>query len=304
MKNAASKDEINLADNDVADAVKQQVKQRALRKSNTAVKKADNVSDGKDIRYDDKKNNSVLPGSVIADAELIPFGRRMSKNSVPIDSYISIESALESQKLLEQFVNEILVADVDYGFIQGYGKPSLLKSGAEKICNFYRLVPYVEILNRIDDYTMPFFSRETKVILIDYVTGATRAEGIGTCNSREARYRREDAYSLQNTIQKLSKKRAFIDAALNVSGLSSRFTQDIEDIAMMEGGFVEPKPITMKQYKYLTDLIRINGITRDEYFQILTDKFRVESLKQLDSMQMSLLITIMKDRKNLKYLKE
>jgi hypothetical protein len=298
MKKAALKDEMNLTDNDVADAVKQQVKQRTSRKANTAIKKTDNVSDGKDIRYDDVKNNLVLPGNVIADAELIPFGRRMSNNSVPIDSYISIESAIESQKLLERFVNEVLIADVDYGFIQGYGKPSLLKSGAEKICNFYRLVPKVEILNRIDDYTIPFFSRETKVILVDYVTGTIRAEGVGTCNSREAKFRGDDVYSLQNTIQKLSKKRSYIDAVLNVSGISSRFTQDIEDITMFEGGFVEPKPITMKQYKYLTDLIRINGISRDEYFQVLADNFNVESLKQLDSAQMSQLIAFIKARKN------
>lgn len=297
MKNVASKDEMSLSDEGMADTVHKPVKQKISRKSNATAMKEDIVPDEYDIRYDDVKNNSLIPGSVVADAELIPFGRRMSKNSIPFDTYISIESALESQKLLERFVNEILVADVDYGFIQGYGKPSLLKSGAEKICNFYRLIPRVKVTSRLDEFHIPFFSREVKVILLDSVNDTIRGEGLGSCNSKEAKYRKEDPYTLQNTILKIAKKRALIDAVLNVSGLSSRFTQDIEDIAVMEGGIAEPKPITMKQYKYLTDLIKSNGISREEYFAILADKFQVESLKQLDSALMSQLITIIKKHK-------
>ncbi len=100
---------------------------------------------------------------MIKDAEPIPFGRRINRISMPADSFIRIDSAIESQKLLEQFVNEILVADVDYGFIQGYAKPTLLKSGAEKICNFYHLISKVEVMSRVDDYNLPFFSREVKI---------------------------------------------------------------------------------------------------------------------------------------------
>ena len=297
MKNVVSKDEMILSDKDMADVVQKPVKQRIPRKLNATAKKVDTVPDEYDIRYEDMKNNSLKPGSVVTDAELIPFARRMSKNSISIDSYISIESALESQKMLERFVNDILVADVDYGFIQGYGKPSLLKSGAEKICNFYRLIPRVEVTSRVDEFHVPFFSREVKVILLNTVNEIIRGEGLGSCNSKEAKYRKEDPYTLQNTILKIAKKRALIDDVLNVSGLSSRFTQDIEDIAVMEGGIAEPKPITMKQYKYLTDLIRSKGISREEYFTILADKFQVESLKQLNSAQMSQLISLFKNRK-------
>jgi len=295
MKNVVPKDEMKIPDNDAVEPVQQTVKQRASRKKSSAAKQSYITLNDDSMGYDGVMHNQVILENKVTDAELIPFGRRMSKTSMPIDSFISIESALESQKLVERFVNEVLIVDADYGFIQGYGKPSLLKSGAEKLCNFYRLVPKVEILNRIDDYTIPFFSRETKIILVDYVTGVTRAEGVGTCNSHEAKFRGGDAFSLQNKIQKLSKKRALIDSILNVSGLSSCFTQDIEDIAFMEGGIAEPKPITMKQYQYLTDLIRSNGISREEYFAILTDKFHVDSLRLLDSVQMSQLITLMKN---------
>jgi hypothetical protein len=159
------------------------------------------------------------------------------------------------------------------------------------------LIPRVEVTSRVDEFHLPFFSREVKVVLLDSVNETIRGEGVGCCNSKEAKYQREDPYTLQNTILKMAKKRALIDAVLNVSGLSSRFTQDIEDIAVMEGGIAEPMPITMKQYKYLTDLIRNNGLSREEYFAILADKFQVESLKQLNSAQMSQLITLIKDRK-------
>lgn len=297
MKNITSKDEMNQSDIDTVDDVQKLIKKRASRKMDAVAKKSDIISDGKDIRYDDMKNNSVVPGNLVTDAELIPFGRRMSSKSVAIDSFISIDSAIEAQKLLERFINEILVSDVDYGFIQGYGKPSLLKSGAEKLCNFYRLIPRVEVTSRVDEFHSPFFSREVKITLLDSINETIRGEGLGSCNSKEAKYQKEDPYALQNVILKMAKKRALIDAVLNVSGLSSRFTQDIEDIEVMECGIAESKPITMKQYKYLTDLIRTKGISRKEYFAILADKFQVESLKQLNSAQMSQLISLFKDSK-------
>lgn len=297
MKNAISIDEMSVPSNTVADMTQQPVIQKAARKKSTAAKKSYNGSKDDEIQYGSVMANPLVSGNTFADAEVIPFGKRMSKKNVPIHSFISIEDALSSQQLLERFVKEVLVADVDYGFIQGYGKPSLLKSGAEKLCNFYRLIPRVEVTCRIDEFQLPFFSREVKVVLLDSVHESVRGEGVGSCNSKEGKYRREDPFTLQNTILKMAKKRALIDAVLNVSGLSSNFTQDIEDIVLMEGGIGESKPITMKQYQYLSNMIKSNGITRNQYFTILEERFQVESLKQLNSAQMSQLINLIKNKK-------
>lgn len=277
--------------------ITKQVKQRSSRKVNPAAIKTDKAWSELQIKDSEIQNESIVYGNVVSDAELIPFERKMSKSSMFTDSFISIESALQSQKLLEQFVNELLIADVDYGFIQGYSKPSLLKSGAEKICNFFRLVPDVEVLNRIDDFQVPFFSREIKISLQDSANNKIYAVGIGSCNSMEQRYRREDIYSVQNTILKIAKKRALIDGVLNLSALSSRFTQDIEEFEALEGRGMSKKPITIKQYQYLCDLIKNNRVTREEYFEMLHKEFQTESLKQLDSIQVSRLISLLKDRK-------
>lgn len=227
---------------------------------------------------------------------LIPFHSKRENKGIHLGLSMTVHEALVNMKLLDDFVNEILIADVDYGFISGYGKPTLLKSGAEKICNFYRLTPKVEVMNRVDDYHLPFFSREVKITLLDSSNTTVRAEGVGSCNSMESKYRREDVYSLQNTILKIAKKRALIDAVLNVSAMSSRFTQDIEDIEVLEGTTCK-KPITMKQYKYLCDLIKNNNISREIYFETLLNEFQAESLKQLDSFQVSRLISLFKDSK-------
>ena len=56
------------------------------------------------------------------------------------------------------------------------------------------------------------------------------AEGVGISNSRESKYSRNTGFQVQNTILKMAKKRALVDAALNVGNLSARFTQDLEDM--------------------------------------------------------------------------
>lgn len=54
-------------------------------------------------------------------------------------------------------------------------------------------------------------------------------EGVGSCSSMETKYIRAPRDS-ENTILKIAKKRAFVDAVLTTLGLSDRFTQDVEDI--------------------------------------------------------------------------
>ncbi len=53
---------------------------------------------------------------------------------------------------------------------------------------------------------------------------------MGNCNSRERKYKTEDAANVANTILKMSKKRALIDATLSATRASGLFTQDLEDM--------------------------------------------------------------------------
>jgi protein tyrosine phosphatase len=55
-------------------------------------------------------------------------------------------------------------------------------------------------------------------------------EGLGSCNTKERKYIKQDPYTMDNTVLKMAKKRAFVDATLLVGSLSDLFTQDIEDM--------------------------------------------------------------------------
>jgi hypothetical protein len=263
---------------------------------NSKKSNSENVESSIELYKQEKNEVNRILDTSCNNVSLIPFHSVTENKGIHLGLSMTVHEALENMKLLDDFVNEVLIADVDYGFISGYGKPTLLKSGAEKICNFYRLIPKVEVMNRVDDYHLPFFCREVKITLLDSSNTTVRAEGVGSCNSMESKYRSKDVYSLQNTILKIAKKRALIDAVLNVSAMSSRFTQDIEDIEALEG-ITCKKPITMKQYKYLCDLIKNNNISREVYFETLLNEFHAESLKQLDSFQVSRLISLFKDSK-------
>ena len=60
--------------------------------------------------------------------------------------------------------------------------------------------------------------------------GREVGQGVGAASSLESKYIRAPRDS-ENTILKMAKKRAMVDAVLTAAGLSDRFTQDTEDIA-------------------------------------------------------------------------
>jgi hypothetical protein len=116
----------------------------------------------------------------------------------------------------------------DIGIIPGTEKPSLLKPGAEKIVMMMGLSSCYEIMDKVEDYEKGFFSYNIRCTLSR--NGYDICEGVGNCNSRESKYVKADPYSVANTILKMAKKRAYVDAALSVASLSDIFTQDIEDM--------------------------------------------------------------------------
>lgn len=94
---------------------------------------------------------------------------------------------------LVKFVNELMVAGVDYGLIPGSKKPSLLKPGAEKLSSFFNLVPQFEELTVEEDWTgerhnkEPFFYYKIRCKL--FRGDQAVAECIASINSWESKYR-------------------------------------------------------------------------------------------------------------------
>ena len=163
---------------------------------------------------------------------------------------------------LHSLIQNMLRKDYDYGIIPGTSKPTLLKPGAEKICMLFGLTPKYEFLQNIEDYSSNFFSYSFKCSLSK--DEIVVSEGVGSCNSKEKRYRyilanrispnykgesekvqdkygnvkyrieNVEIFNSINTILKMAKKRSFVDAILQVASLSEMFTQDLEDLTDLE----------------------------------------------------------------------
>lgn len=190
-------------------------------------------------------------------------------------------------KELQDFVGSYMIEGEDYGTIPGTAKPTLYKSGAEKLCDVYGFQRLFQTMNRVEDWQKGFFHYEIRADLVDSRTGLTVAQGLGSANTMEARYRwrkeerkcpecdqptiikgkeeygggwvcwkkrggcgqnfdefdpaithqtvgrieNDDPFTLVNTILKMAKKRALVDAVLSATRSSGLFTQDMEDIA-------------------------------------------------------------------------
>ncbi len=131
---------------------------------------------------------------------------------------------------LDQLLREVLKDGEDYGTIPGTPKPTLFKPGAEKILGMLNCAAEPEVVEKIEDYKEGFFAYTVRCNAIHRGSGQVVGSGLGACNSREKRYRKQDPFSLQNTILKMAEKRAKVSAALGVGMASEKFTQDIEDV--------------------------------------------------------------------------
>lgn len=130
---------------------------------------------------------------------------------------------------IEVVIAKDLKSGVDYACIPGCGrKPALLKAGAEHLAAIFGFRSTSEIVHRIESLKDGFILYEVETSIIDK-TGNVVAVGLGSCNSRERRYQRDFAGSL-NTVLKMAKKRSYVDAVLTATGASGTFTQDIDEI--------------------------------------------------------------------------
>jgi hypothetical protein len=179
----------------------------------------------------------------------------------------------------------------DYGVIPGTKKPTLLKPGAEKLCNFYGLVPtfsqqvvvgdgvHSPVLRVLCECRLHRTNDDGPVVGMGLgaanswerkhryrsadracpacgVAGTIRRSGYerngdkgwychtraGGCNAtfhskdpaivdqQGGRVENPDPYDVENTLVKMAKKRALVDATLTATATSGLFAQDIEDL--------------------------------------------------------------------------
>lgn len=181
------------------------------------------------------------------------------------ETRMSAAQLVEQRTAIVEVMKKAMVPGIDYGIIPGTPKPTLYKPGSEKILAIFHLGvrPRVEDLSTPDciryRVTLEVFHQPTNIIL---------GEGVGEASSAEAKYQwreviceeewqatpedrrrtkwkkpdkyhqqpwsvrqvRSDMEDVANTVLKMAKKRAQIDAVLTVTAASDIFAQDLEDL--------------------------------------------------------------------------
>lgn len=123
--------------------------------------------------------------------EIIP----MQQSAMPI---MTVQEAVRRRDQMVQFVQEIMEEGRDFGVIPGTGdKPTLFKPGAEKLTTFFGLTKRFEVIEKTEDWTgkdhngEPFFYYWYRCQL--WRGNLLIAEGDGSCNSMEKKYRYRQA---------------------------------------------------------------------------------------------------------------
>ena len=194
-------------------------------------------------------------------------------------------------KLVIGNTETLLKRDIDFGTIPGTTRPSLYKSGAEAIAMGYGLLQHYELISKVEEFTdTPFFMYTVKCSLCKVVNGQEYvfSSAYGSANTREKRNGRNDAYNAANSTLKMAQKRALTSAAIAVSGLSSAFTMDVEDMGFsktvdnFKPDATEPDAkITQAQRKRLFAIAKTYGMGNVELKGWLKEKFSLESTNDI-----------------------
>lgn len=198
-----------------------------------------------------------------------------------------VETRRTNYAIISPFLNPdgsknevILKRDVDFGVIPKTHRPTLFKSGAERVCQAYGVYARYErrsAIEQIDPEPFFYYSYECKLIKIapngtEYVL----ANGYGNANTKESGNGLNSAFNAANSCEKKAQKRALVSAALSLGSLSSMFYADIDDSDFVTKNFEEIKqttddnaPITTKQVKRLFAIGNEAGRNVEQIKQIL-----------------------------------
>ena len=164
--------------------------------------------------------------------------------------------------LLQEVMESVMKDKVHYGTIPGCGdRKTLLKAGAEKIMATFRLAAKLEV----EDLSTSDCARYRVNVSLLSLSGNFVGSGIGECSSNEEKYmyrravndeefnettedRRREKWGksygkvvkvkqvrmniadVANTVLKMAKKRALVDAVLTATAASDIFDQDLEEM--------------------------------------------------------------------------
>lgn len=172
-----------------------------------------------------------------------------------------------------------LVRNVDFGKVPTAKKPSLWKSGAEKVLMGFGLYYDTVLTDTYKDYGSGFFYYEFTARAYDQ-NGKVVRSGVGCANTAESGNGMASGFNTANSAIKKAKKRAVVDLALTLASLSDAFTQDLEDEKMDKQKVELVKDnevITSKQMKRMFAIANQKGITHEEAKAIISSMGYVSS---------------------------
>ena len=190
---------------------------------------------------------------------------RMDKNAITIieagKETLTAVQVRAQVNLIQEVMKSVMKKDTHYGTIPGCQKPTLYKAGAEVLATTFRLAVDPEVADMSTHDEIRYRVR----VKLTAGNGNFVGVGIGEASSNEEKYMwrkavckeefeatpedrkrikwskgangafatdqvRTNIADIANTILKMAKKRAQIDAILTATAASDIFTQDIEDL--------------------------------------------------------------------------
>jgi cell division protein ZapA (FtsZ GTPase activity inhibitor) len=104
-----------------------------------------------------------------------------------------LDNMSAERKILSRFVDEQMVEGTDYGVIPGTKNRTLLKPGGEKLIDLFRCTPRFKLIKDREDFDKGFFHYIFRCQLVQRDSEVVIAEGFGSCNSHEGKYRYRNA---------------------------------------------------------------------------------------------------------------
>ena len=184
--------------------------------------------------------------------EIVPVEQTTQQQNILMYITDDMVNALKQRyDMFRKLQKEVLEENIDYGFPAGQKspdqKPSLYKSGAEKLSQLFGLVPEFIELKSIEERNFVMYKFRCELRTQD---GRIVGIGYGVATSDEKAHWKQNPLGNANTIIKIAKKRSHVDAVLNGLGASNVFTQDLEDYEPEQIDSVQaiqPKPAQPQQ---------------------------------------------------------
>jgi len=116
-------------------------------------------------------------------------GTDMVVSDAAVRPLLSVDDAVEQVKVMIDFRDRVLVDGIDYGKIMKKGKPTLFKSGAEKLAGMFGLSIEHECVNKTEDWKDGFFFYHYRCTVRARSNGIVVSTCDGSANSKEEKYR-------------------------------------------------------------------------------------------------------------------